>query len=342
MPLSRDEVVRAYKVVLGREPESDFAIDHMRGRALDVYDAVAGLLNSPEYKSKIDYYPSYSSSDLAILARYAIQSEPSDGFITDFLGNKTDISFIKNISHLSGTVEGLPVPSNFHAEAIEWIGTLKAVDGAGQQFAVAEIGAGWGPWLVAAGSAARKLGKTVFMAGVEADPGHFESLRRHLGNNGFDPADHRLLLAAIGLADGWAFFPRIDSALDWGAAAVFQTSDTPPTHDYRSHAMSYDRVRAVSLESALGDRQVFDLLHIDIQGSERELIPAALDTLNRKVRWIVLGTHSRAIEGEMIETLGTDWTLEHEKPCRFRPDGERIGPRQTVLDGAQVWRNRKF
>ncbi len=309
-------------------------------KADEPLDAVAGLMGSIEYRSGRDPYRGYEHGDLSVLARHAVESAPTEGFITDFLGARTDIRFNSHLSHLSAVVEGLPVPASFHAEAIEWIGTLKAVETSGPEMVVAEIGAGWGPWLVAAGVAARRLGKTVFMAGVEADFGHFDSLEAHLANNGFDPIEHRLLAGAIGPLDGWAFFPQINSEEDWGAAAVFQDSGDPPLRDYRGHPLEYHRVPAFSMATALQDRPTFDLVHIDIQGSERDLIPSAIDVLKAKVRWMVLGTHSRAIEGEMIERLSADWLLIHEKPCLFRPFAERIGPGQTLIDGAQVWRNK--
>jgi hypothetical protein len=42
-----------------------------------------------------------------------------------------------------------PIPGDFHAETIEWIGVLKAVKAAGQRFAVLELGAGFGTWGIA-------------------------------------------------------------------------------------------------------------------------------------------------------------------------------------------------
>ena len=340
--MTRADVLRAYELVLRRPPEAEQVVDHLLSHTNDPLEAVAILMGSAEYKSSLDPYRGYDAADLSVLARHAYAAEPVEGFITDFLGSRTDISFNSHLAHLSGTVEGLPVPASFHAEAIEWIGTLKAVDTAGPDFAVAEIGAGWGPWLVAAATAARRLGKTVFMAGVEADPGHFASMRAHIANNQFDPDAQSLLQGAIGPVDGWAFFPRIQSELDWGAAAVFQSSDVPPTLDYRGHRLDYDRVPAFSIATALKDRSVFDLVHIDVQGSERDLMPAAIDVLGAKVRWIVLGTHSRAIEGEMIDLLSDGWSLEHEKPCQFKASTGRVGPGQTLIDGSQVWRNRSL
>jgi FkbM family methyltransferase len=342
MPLTRQDVAEAYMAVLGRPPENEAIIDYTLDRVDEPWGLVRGLLASNEYRDRAESYRGYTQDDVNILKRHAVECESRPGFITDFLGTRTDITFNSHLTNLGGLVEGEPVPANFHAEAVEWIGTLRAVEEAGSEFSVAEIGAGWGPWLVASGSAARRMGKSVYLTGVEADPGHFESMHAHLKNNGLDDVEGAFFLGAIGPVDGFAFFPRIDSALDWGAAAVFQVDGQPPSTDYRGHELTYDKVPAYSLPTVLLGRERFDLLHVDIQGAERDLIPAALAVLKKKVRWIVIGTHSRAIEGELIELLSGDWCLYYEKPCRFTPTPGRIGPRQTTVDGAQVWRNSRI
>jgi FkbM family methyltransferase len=343
MPVTYAEVSRAYRLILGREPESQQTIEHYVSADLNTLDLAEALLGSPEYHRRIDPPRGCTQADIEILARHAVSSPPSPGFITDFVGSRTDVSFVTNLAARGGEVEGFPVPGSFHAGTIEWVGTLRAVESAGDEFVVAELGAGWGPWLVASAIAAGRLGKRVLMTGIEADPGHFASMQAHLTNNGFDPVLHRLELAAIGPVDGWAFFPRISSADDWGAAAVYQQSPTPPTHDYRGFPMTYDRVRALSLASVLRDHPVVDLLHIDVQGGEREIVAASTEVLANNVRWIVLGTHSRAIEGAVIELLSEDWTLELEDPCRFVVGQKgRIGPEHSTNDGTQVWRNRSL
>lgn len=43
-----------------------------------------------------------------------------------------------------------------------------------------------------------------------------------------------------------------------------------------------------------------DLLHIDIQGGELDLVAQSLETISRSVAYMLIGTHSRTIEGELI------------------------------------------
>ena len=168
------------------------------------------------------------------------------------------------------------------------------------------------------------------------------ALVSHLANNNFDPDAHLLINGVVGASDGYAFFPLINSSRDWGAAAVFSDKeDLKDGVDFRGRQFKYARKRAYSIASALKDRPMFDLVHVDIQGSEREVIPAALPVLNDKVRWLVIGTHSRSIEGLLIDTLSqAGWTLENEKPCQFKVGAsEPISEKHLRKDGAQVWRN---
>jgi hypothetical protein len=58
------------------------------------------------------------------------------------------------------------------------------------------------------------------------------------------------------------------------------------------------------------------------------------------VAYLVIGTHSRQIEGQLIGDLfGTGaWSLEIERPAILAIESGKE-PR-TVIDGVQAWRNR--
>lgn len=96
----------------------------------------------------------------------------------------------------------------------------------------------------------------------------------------------------------------------------------------------------VPLSEAIGERQKIDLLHMDIQGGEADLVAATLDLLSERVAYIVIGTHSRQLEGRLMDLLiGAGWALEVERPAIFSlPNGTP----QIDVDGVQAWRNRKF
>lgn len=354
MTISENDVVQAYIHILGREPENSTVIQEYCDRSSNVWNLVETLIGSVEFRTRrcnnLDdhtYYPGYGVGEIDILLKYKGDSLSKDGYIVDFVGSAKDVTFDNATLHLGGVVEDIPVPGNIHAEAIEWIGCLKAVESATSKYHVAEIGAGWGPWLVSTAYAARSKGiDEIYMVGVEGDAGHVEFLKRHLVDNGFDPSDHRILHGIAGAADGSAFFPSIDSQEDWGAAAIFSETDNMEADiDYRGHHFSYNKLPCFSMETILSDKDLFDLCHIDVQGTETDLIASSRAILLGKVRFLVIGTHSRKIEGELIELLSSDgWVLENEKPCRFNlnVDGGKIAEKNTSIDGTQVWRNSRL
>ena len=93
-----------------------------------------------------------------------------------------------------------------------------------------------------------------------------------------------------------------------------------------------------SLCSGAGE---IDFLHMDVQGSEYELISSEIEWLSQNVRSIMLATHSRIIEGAAMDLLGNaGWTLRREKPCRFRlTDDQTSWAGRTEADGSQHWLN---
>jgi hypothetical protein len=85
------------------------------------------------------------------------------------------------------------------------------------------------------------------------------------------------------------------------------------------------------------DEEAVDLIHFDIQGAEFEVVAGSVDQLSAKVKWMVIGTHSRSIEGRLIYLLlQSNWSLENEQPCRC---SYTTGRSQIFIDGTQVWRN---
>jgi hypothetical protein len=76
-------------------------------------------------------------------------------------------------------------------------------------------------------------------------------------------------------------------------------------------------------------QQRVDFVHCDIQGSESEVLPAAIDTLNAKVRRIVIATHAPGHDANMLALFHAHgWTLEVKE--------DWIVPER---DGTQVWSN---
>jgi hypothetical protein len=85
----------------------------------------------------------------------------------------------------------------------------------------------------------------------------------------------------------------------------------------------------------------WDPIHIDVQGDEVEICCSCIIELNARVHWIIVGTHSRKIEGDFLELMRrAGWSLEHEKPAKsaFAPNPTTLDT-MTTLDRTQVLRN---
>lgn len=297
----------------------------------------------------LQHFPGFVEEDLAVFTPFQnIKAKAETGFIVDFLGVRTRATSLANCQReFSGKLLGIPVPGDYHAEAIEYIGLLKSVLAAKDQYHVMELGAGWGPWLVNGAAAARHLGiKNIKMLGVETDSGHVESMKQHFIDNDFNPSEHDLIKAAVGAQKGKAIFPKIaDSANQWGARPAKITNDKVDSADsnYLGSLLNleHEEVDVVPINELLEKRTLWDLVHIDVQGWESQLCTVAMHNLNKRARYVIIGTHSRKLDGEIISLFHeAGWILENEKPTKFQyRHGTKELEGMTLADGTQVWRN---
>jgi FkbM family methyltransferase len=286
------------------------------------------------------------------------QGAAAPGIVVDFLGTRTRSCYVSELASYHNIVEGYPIPANFHATSLEWAGVLRAALDATAQLVAVELGAGWAPWLVALARAARTRGiEKIHLVGVEGSKERCGFMRTHFTDNGLDPDRHTLLHGVVGTADGVAGFDTLHARLhpcaDFAAAdlegrkpSVFHRSlnvirrlatarrggtvntATPP---------GVERAKCYSLQTLLRPFDRVDLIHVDIQGDEARVITSARQVLKEKVKRLVIGTHSRSIEQELLDELAPQsWVLESEEACQFVRHGQ-----QMVLsrDGCQVWRN---
>jgi FkbM family methyltransferase len=290
----------------------------------------------------LQMYSGYTDIDLGILSEFLnSERKPEPGFVVDFLGTKIRATSLwKEARELHGQVLGLPIPGDFHAEAVEWIGLLKAVRSATDRYVAMELGAGFGPWAIAGAVAARRRNiRDIRLTAVEGDSAHYRSLRQHFIDNGFNPDQHRLLEAAVGAVGGVADWPVLDDATAsevWGSRPVIDkccyTGEVPQLTK---------QIRVISMRDLVTQEVRWDLIHIDVQGHEFEICRSCVDALNERAHWLVIGTHSRKIEGDLLELFyRAGWQLEHEKPAKFavQPNPASLEA-MTTLDGTQVWRN---
>jgi len=293
----------------------------------------------------LQLFSGYSEQDLAIFSEFVNpDAKPEPGFIVDFIGSRIRASSVwKGARSLEGQHLDIPVPADFHAEAIEWIGLLKAVRSARDRYIAMELGAGFGPWIVAGGVAARRRSiQDIRLYAVEGDPQHFRFLNQHLADNCFDPDQHVLIRAAVGTTEGLAAWPVLDEASaseSWGDRPIRSDGD------YAGRRLPDTQpVQVVAMRDLVLREPFWDLIHIDIQGDEVAVCRSCIEELNARARWLIIGTHSRKIDGDLLELMwGAGWLLEHEKPAKFTffPNPATLEA-MTTLDGTQVWRNPRF
>jgi hypothetical protein len=275
-----------------------------------------------------------------LIRQYAAPDlKPTPGYFTNFLGVIIDPKFFPD--HLpgrEGQIDRIPLPTNWHSEVAEWGAALRAVDTAiGPEFVMAELGCGWGCWMLNTGTAAKKRNLRVKLIGVEGDEEYGRYASKTLKENGFGEDEfeiHRGIAAAKG---GTALFPRQGgSAQHWGLQPVFGASDAQIAEAIATQ--SYDLLPIIPLEEIFARHERIDLLHMDIQGGELDLVEQSMSTLKKKVVCLLIGTHSRPIEGGLFELLlEHGWQLEIERPALLRVWPE--GPPNLTHDGVQAWRN---
>lgn len=260
----------------------------------------------------------------------------SEPYATNFLGVRIDPKFFPGmLDGLKGKVEPLPLPANWHADLAEWAAALRAVDFARERFRVIELGCGWGCWLNCTGVAARRAGLAVRLVGVEGDAGHLQFAHEALQTNGFAPEEYRLLHGVAAASAGTALFPNHAAGLDWSLRPVFGAGRREIA---RARASGSHCVLEMIPLAALIAREPVDLLHVDIQGGEADLVRDSLPSLNAHVRRLVIGTHSRGLEGQLMDTLsGAGWVLEIERPAIFKLAQD--GAPALMVDGVQGWAN---
>lgn len=338
--VTRDDVILGYHTLLGREPESEAAIAAHSGAA-SYKELVINLASSWEFQRRVDHSPFYVYNSLidaeAIIRNHANpEARPVPGFYTNFLGVRILPKYLPDgLRGTEGMLEQIPIPANWHADLAEWAAALRAVDLARNSFRMAELGCGWGCWMNNTGVAARRRGLDVEVIGIDGDEGHVGFAIECCENNAFARDQVRVLHGIAAAYDGVALFPRQEvSGVSYGLQPIFDA----PQEERRIAVASgnFSEIPMISLSSMIGEGRL-DLLHIDIQGSEAELIHSCRKILKERVAYIVVGAHSREIEGRIFEDLLADgWRLEIERPAFLTLTAE--GPKVRI-DGLQGWRN---
>lgn len=215
-----------------------------------------------------------------------VASVASGHHVYDFLGVCTDVAYRKGWAQHAPRAgaeykPGYP-PLNEHY--FDWVATLQSVRRGSGTFRMAELGAGWAPWLVRAAAAARQCPYITGMelVAVEADETHYGWVKAHFAENGLLSETFRFLRGAVAGQSGTIRFPRIANPdEDYGAS----------TRTVRAGS-DFVEVPAFTIADVLARFSgPVDFMHVDIQGAEYDALPPAMSLLKQSVRAIMVGTH---------------------------------------------------
>ena len=295
----------------------------------------------------LDLFTGTLPEDEQRVARLMVaQAQPAPGLYVDAFGVKVDPSYCPWVAAGDVGTEA-PFPRAYLGDGIEYAAAALALEMAPARatFTAVELGAGWGPWTTFVAACAQRAGfTTINLAAFEADRARFAMLEKHLALNGItaDRFNVKLLCAAAWWRDETMYWPIATDPNDAGRAPI--GGWRRPSHDHRGVPLDFEKIQACSIAGALKDFPPVDFLHVDIQGGEWELISRSLDFLSARVRTMYVGTHSRKIEGDLIDLLRANgWLLLRERPCRFRTELPRAVTlaAETAHDGGQFWRNER-
>jgi len=220
-------------------------------------------------------------------------------------------------------------------DLFEWVDLLESVASAGDRFVMLDLGAGYGRWLVNAALACRQQGKDFFVAGVEAEDVHYQWMLEHLADNDIPDGQSLAIHAPVSDVEKEVLF-TCGHPTEWYGQTILTSADTPYGDWPRS---SVKARRAVAIGNLLTRLGRLDSLHADVQGEEKVIFPACIDLLDRAVKRVHIGTHSREID-DILRRLFSEhgWENHFSFPCQT----ERVATPFGVIDfqdGVQSWIN---
>ncbi|MBT3491475.1 MAG: hypothetical protein HN461_04280 [Rhodospirillaceae bacterium] len=273
------------------------------------------------------------------------QGEAPEGCFPNFLGVMTQRAFVadyapsNSLLTVNGEANLTPAPTFNDGEIFfEQAAIHNAVMAASAQFIMVELGGGFAARTVDAHAALQRHNPLPcrFVV-VEAEPTHFAWAQQHMQANGIDPDAHWLINALVGtntqpqvfmLGEGF-YGNGIVSEADCRQLVVNLKGDItveqvlhnllihgrcgvqqPYTVADGTRNFDFGFISTMPLRDILQPLDHVDLMDVDIQGGERDVLPTAMDVINKKVRRIHLATHGAALHQEMWDLF-----FEHGWMC---------------------------
>jgi len=155
--------------------------------------------------------------------------------------------------------------------------------------------------------------------------GNFQNINKLIEENGLtlvgDNWIFRQHRKAVSKNGKHMLFPKVEIAKDNGAQAIVRSKNNM---DYRGKRVEYETVKGISILEILRSVEHLSILHLDLQGLEWEVIKGLdIRDLSKKVRVIVVGTHSLGNHLKLKQKLNRFFTLACEEKPRFIRDSYR-------------------
>jgi hypothetical protein len=291
------------------------------------------------------------------------------GYAVDFLGILIDGKFIWNeVGPFGGghVSTDRPTVANYGEGWFEVADWLASAQGASGRYVVVSLGAAFGRQLVGAWKAMQALNPLpTLLVAVEPVPENCAWMRSHMATNGIDPDDHWIIQAATAADNEPVLFPvgapgtGLNSCVEINAAPFRRTAIDLLRRDsacervlenillHNSTGIVRDLgfglsgevkfVSAVTLRDILAPLDRVDLLEVDIQRSEAEIFPPAMQLVSRKVRRVHIGTHGSDVHDMLRALFGrAGWDIVFD----YGP-GKHVTPRGPLDlgDGILTARN---
>ncbi len=275
------------------------------------------------------------------------QGEVTDGCFPNFLGVMTERAFVadyapsNHVLSVIGSANRTPAPKFNDGEIFfEQAAIHGAVTAARDKFIMVELGGGYAARTVDAHAALQRHNPLPSRyVVVEAEPTHFDWALRHMRTNGINPDDHWMINALVGTSNEPKVFLLGEGF--YGNGIVPDNDIEQLISNLRGNLSPADVLRELLLTTRCGLRMPYtvadgtrhfdfgfvssmpltdilqpldhvDLMDIDIQGGEKDVLPAAMNAINRKVRRIHLATHGADLHKDMWDLF-----FEHGWMCEM-------------------------
>lgn len=267
----------------------------------------------------------------------------------DALRNEEEYWSGRSAKHWS---EDSSMPNPHHEDYFEYVDLLESISRCEGRYQMAEIGAGYGRWMLNAAHAIRRCCSTnissYFLLGFEADVSRSGMLRSLMAKNDISNYDvvQKIVTAPSpdrGLGETLPFVVHNTDASRFGGAIIDDSRDIRSGRRQISNEpwMRVENLPTCRLSDEAARYGIFDFVNFDIQNAEIEVIPDAIDYLSGYVKLAHVGTHS-VLAGEIVSEifLRANWLARWQFPWK----AEAATPFGTVQfrDGIQSFENPKF